>query len=224
MESGNPINYNAFNGTNYYQPLYNAVIQNVSCNAQIDTLQCLRTVPYQQLNAVFNNTPYDRAFQPVIDGDFIQRYGSAQLATGDFVKVPIISGANTDEGSAFGPRGINDTQQFLSYLESELFPFQSCSGKDIALTDTHDIRYYRCNRHLPPSFPCPTTPICVFLQLYLQPVPNPRLLHRVLYTPDPRLPLPPHIRLRRRRRIHCSPPRYMPILGCARSFGLLLSV
>lgn len=224
MESGNPINYKAFNGTNYYQPLYNAVVQNVSCDTQIDTLQCLRTVPYQQLNAVFNNTPYDSAFQPVIDGDFIQRYGSAQLAAGDFVKVPVISGANTDEGSAFGPRGINDTQQFLSYLESEFFPFQGRFGQDIALTDTHDTRYHRRDRHLSPSLLRPTTPICLLLQLYLQPVPDPRLLHRVLHSPKPRLPIPPHIRLRRRRRVHRSPPRYMPSLGCTRGFGLLLSV
>jgi hypothetical protein len=33
-----------------------------------------------------------------------------------FVKVPIITGTNTDEGTAFGPVGINTTEQFFAYL------------------------------------------------------------------------------------------------------------
>jgi len=38
------------------------------------------------------------AWNPVVDGDFIQRFASIQLKEGAFVKVPIIDGANTDEG------------------------------------------------------------------------------------------------------------------------------
>ena len=63
-----------------------------------------------------------KPFNPVIDGDFIQKFTSLQLASGNFVHVPIIDGANTDEGTAFGPVGINTTAQFREYLEGGANP------------------------------------------------------------------------------------------------------
>jgi carboxylesterase type B len=57
-------------------------------------------------------------FNPVIDGDFTQDYGSRALQNGKFVKVPIIVGANSDEGASFSPIGINTTQQFNASLAS----------------------------------------------------------------------------------------------------------
>ena len=51
---------------------------------------------------------------PIVDGDFIARYTSEQLADGSFVHVPIIDGTNTDEGVAFGPQGVNSTAVFVA--------------------------------------------------------------------------------------------------------------
>ena len=121
MESGNPVNYNSFNGTDYYRPRYDAIVNQTGCSEQLDTLQCLRTLPYDQLNTVLNSTALNSGWAPVIDGDFIQKYGSIQLSDGDFVHVPIISGSNTDEGVSFGPVGINNDTGFLHYLEGMLF-------------------------------------------------------------------------------------------------------
>jgi len=110
MESGNPISYGEYNGS-YSQPLYNAIVKGVNCSQSFNTLACLRKVPYSTLNAFINGTKpsITSAFSPAIDGDFLQRYGSVQLAEGDFVKVPIIDGANSDEGTSFSPVGINST-------------------------------------------------------------------------------------------------------------------
>jgi carboxylesterase type B len=55
-------------------------------------------------------------FNPVIDGDFTQDYGSRALQNGKFVKVPLIVGANSDEGASFAPQGINTTEQFSAAL------------------------------------------------------------------------------------------------------------
>ncbi|MCJ1391585.1 hypothetical protein MMC18_004449 [Xylographa bjoerkii] len=118
MESGNPVSYSSFNGTNFYQPLYDDIVQMVGCSEAIDSLQCLRTVPFEQLNEVLKNSPFNTSFAPVVDGDFIQRFGSIQLAQGAFNKVPIISGSNTDEGISFGIVGINNDTGFLHYLEN----------------------------------------------------------------------------------------------------------
>jgi carboxylesterase type B len=55
-------------------------------------------------------------FNPVIDGDFTQDYGSRALVNGKFVKVPLIVGTNSDEGASFSPYGINTTEQFKAGL------------------------------------------------------------------------------------------------------------
>jgi triacylglycerol lipase len=55
---------------------------------------------------------------PVVDGDFIQESPTLQLQAGKFVKVPFLIGANHDEGTAFGPRGINTTAEVVEYLSA----------------------------------------------------------------------------------------------------------
>lgn len=112
MESGNPVNYQSYRTDQTYQPLYDSLVNSTNCTDAIDTLDCLRHAPYAAINAVFNTTAQADTWQPIVDGDFIARWASIQLAEGDFVKVPIIDGANTDEGTAFGPTGINNTADF----------------------------------------------------------------------------------------------------------------
>jgi carboxylesterase type B len=98
MESGNPVAYGALNGTEWYQPLYDSISLQAGCNNSLNSLECLRAVPYETLNSIINGTTTASngaaltAFGPTVDGDFIARYTSLQLADGDFVKVPIISG------------------------------------------------------------------------------------------------------------------------------------
>ncbi|TKA57026.1 hypothetical protein B0A49_09733, partial [Cryomyces minteri] len=117
MESGNPVAYGALNGTDFYQPLFDRVVSAAGCSDASDKLDCLRHVPFATLNRVLNNTNISTSWNPAVDGDFIQRYTSIQLAEGDFVKVPIISGANSDEGTAFSPQGINTTADFQYWLQ-----------------------------------------------------------------------------------------------------------
>jgi carboxylesterase type B len=119
MESGNPISFLACHGSAFYQPAYDAIAQATNCTDKVNTLQCLRSVPFAQLNMALNTT-FAVAWGFVVDGDFIQKYGSIQLARGEFVQVPIIDGANTDEGTAFGPVGVDHDTAFISYLESVL--------------------------------------------------------------------------------------------------------
>ncbi|KAL4758095.1 Alpha/Beta hydrolase protein [Aspergillus foveolatus] len=117
MESGGSIAASPGN-TTAYQSQYDDIVSKAGCATARDTLQCLREVPFESLNAIFNTTTGDPAysFWPTVDGDFLREWGSVQLDKGEFVKVPIISGTNTDEGASFGPTGINTTQQFYNYL------------------------------------------------------------------------------------------------------------
>lgn len=71
MESGNPVSYNSYQTNVYYQPLYDNVTKNAGCANATDTLDCLRSVPFATINALFN-TSTATTWQPIVDGDTIQ--------------------------------------------------------------------------------------------------------------------------------------------------------
>ena len=115
-ESGPPMTLSA-----YPAPLANAIYANVTaatgCDRASDSLACLREVPFEALDAALNVTPpYD--FGPAIDQDFIETFPSIQLDKGQFTKTPFLLGTNSDEGTLFGPMGINTDAEFAAYLAS----------------------------------------------------------------------------------------------------------
>lgn len=116
MESGNPVPYSSYKTNVYYQPKYDALLNATNCANELDTLNCLRKVPESAFNNILNTTDFNSGWSPIVDGDFIQRWGSIQLAEGAFVKVPVIDGANTDEGTAFGPRSIDSEEDFADAI------------------------------------------------------------------------------------------------------------
>lgn len=102
-----------------WQPYFDAIVEAANCSTGTNSsaLACLRAVPAPILSNIFNSTVTRSAsFSPVIDGDFIPDSGSNLLLAGKFVKVPYLMGANHDEGTAFGTRGINTTAQFLASI------------------------------------------------------------------------------------------------------------
>jgi len=70
---------------------------------------------------LFNTTNTSRltGWGPIVDGDFIERFASIQLAEGAFLKVPIIDGTNSDEGISFGSSGFNTREQFVAGITSK---------------------------------------------------------------------------------------------------------
>ncbi|CZR69899.1 related to cholinesterase [Phialocephala subalpina] len=118
MESGNPIFEGPLNGTETYQARYDALVAAAGCSNSSDSLQCLRELPFFVLNNILNTTDFNNNWNPALDGDFIARLGSEQLADGSFVHVPIISGANSDEGTAFGPVGVDTIDNFIAAVNT----------------------------------------------------------------------------------------------------------
>lgn len=116
----------ALNGTDYFQPYYNQVVNATGCSMAVNTLDCLRSVPFETLNAAYNTSAYSVWF-PVVDGDIIRKYPSIQLAAGDFLRVPILVGANTDEGSSFTPRPINNESDWIYQLTRKRIPTSLCT-------------------------------------------------------------------------------------------------
>jgi carboxylesterase type B len=100
MESGNPVYWISLYGPDHFQSAYDDIVGLTGCNSTLNTLQCLRELPVDDLQNVINSTAIGPAnwttFAPVMDGDFLQRYTSLQLEEGQFVKVPILSGSETN--------------------------------------------------------------------------------------------------------------------------------
>ena len=78
----------------------------------------MRDVPVEALDEIFTSTWVNRFF-PQPDGDFIQGSTLQQLKDGDFIKVPLLNGANTDEGTAFLPYAFNSDKNFTDYVLSQ---------------------------------------------------------------------------------------------------------
>ncbi|KAF2126684.1 carboxylesterase family protein-like protein [Dothidotthia symphoricarpi CBS 119687] len=119
MESGNPVFYQKLLDPLGNRAMYNTILSRTPCTNASSPLECLRYLPADQLNIAINTTSTTlntTQFQPILDGDFIQKRTSLQLAAGEFVHVPIISGANSDEGSAFSPRPVNTSEAFFNLV------------------------------------------------------------------------------------------------------------
>ncbi|KAM0165000.1 hypothetical protein ACHAPG_000249 [Botrytis cinerea] len=112
-----------------WQSVYDNITIAAGCSNSSDTLDCLRTVPTDQLSAIFNSSVTASASWGIqIDNDFVLKSATAQLLAGEFVKVPHITGRNFDEGTSYATKGINTTAQFLSMVQS--------AGLDNATTNT----------------------------------------------------------------------------------------
>lgn len=100
-----------FNASDLKQQTYDNLVRNTSCASLVSTtasLDCLRNLPFDDINKAMNWTSFTM-WAPVLDGDFISNYPANQLGQGNFPNIPILIGANSDEGTAFGrgrgPRG-----------------------------------------------------------------------------------------------------------------------
>ncbi|KZO91916.1 alpha/beta-hydrolase [Calocera viscosa TUFC12733] len=113
MESGSPTTEN-YPTIDQLEPVYQSVVTKAGCANSTDTLSCLRGVPYDTFRTATNGT---YIWEPTIDGNFIPYSPTALLNEGNFVKVPLLIGANTDEGTSFAiGKGINTTEQLAAGL------------------------------------------------------------------------------------------------------------
>ncbi|KAK5727735.1 hypothetical protein LTR17_012497 [Elasticomyces elasticus] len=131
-ESGAPVGLTPYPTVQTWEPIIANLSAAVGCSSSADVLSCFRSVPTDQMNAAINSSVTSGAqYGPVVDGDFIVDQAETQLERGDFVHVPYIIGANSDEGTGFGPRQVNTTQQFLSWMTSQ--GIDNATAQDMAI-------------------------------------------------------------------------------------------
>ena len=78
---------------------FQKAVNSAGCAVATDQLQCLRSSSYDSLYAAFLPVLRIPYLSPVIDGSLIPQDLVQAYKLGRFVKVPIIIGDNTDEGS-----------------------------------------------------------------------------------------------------------------------------
>ncbi|KXH67678.1 hypothetical protein CSAL01_08712 [Colletotrichum salicis] len=81
------------------QSRYEAAVTAANCSTSIDSLECLRLAPSKLLQDIFNKSGWN----PVVDGNMIPNTNAKMLDEGGFVKVPLLIGANTNEGTVMVP-------------------------------------------------------------------------------------------------------------------------
>lgn len=117
-ESGGPTALTYYVNASAWEPNYQKIVKLAGCSSASDTLACLRTVPTDQLSAVFNSSGVTPSAMVVIDGDILTESATTLTKTGKFVRAPLLIGTNFDEGTAFGIAGINTTEEFKQSLLS----------------------------------------------------------------------------------------------------------
>jgi carboxylesterase type B len=111
MESGGPTGAQVQTLPYYTVPVAN-LSSAVGCSAAKDQLACLRSVPSDKLYAAHPS----QVWNPLVDGDFLTAYPSQLMRDNQFIKVPLLTGTNTDEGSSFSISGINTDKDLFNGL------------------------------------------------------------------------------------------------------------
>ncbi|KAI1434366.1 alpha/beta-hydrolase [Xylaria sp. CBS 124048] len=149
LESGGPTGAQVESLTWYAGAVEN-LTRSVGCGGVDvhDQLSCLRAVDSETLFAAQPSVVWN----PLLDGDFLTAYPSQLMPDGKYVKVPLLTGANTDEGFAIsGPDELETTEQIFDAVFSwrggyaltpptvrkllELYPDDPCHEPPHAITN-----------------------------------------------------------------------------------------
>ncbi|KAI1443935.1 alpha/beta-hydrolase [Annulohypoxylon stygium] len=105
------------NGSDWYQPIYNKIVDQVNCSSVPDTLECLRTIDYDTLYPFLNSsTTPGPGYYPTVDGDILPNYPSELLRAGRFAHIPHLYGTVSDEGTDNAPLGIDTDEELRTFL------------------------------------------------------------------------------------------------------------
>ncbi|KAJ7160903.1 alpha/beta-hydrolase, partial [Mycena filopes] len=138
-EGSAPLFHGAFMESGAIPPLdditqgqgeYDELTTKTNCSRDMDTLDCLCRVPFDDLVAAVNATrnlfsysSLANAWKPRVDGDIVPGHPHALLARGELKRVPIVVGTCDDEGTLFSLANLNVTtnEEFTEYIHSNYF-------------------------------------------------------------------------------------------------------
>jgi triacylglycerol lipase len=138
IESGSAISRAVHPATSdLHEEQFKNFVEQVGCadKAEADILPCLRAAPFSAITAaqtaVFDasNPSLRWAWQPVLDADIISRRPLEALRSGEYHKVPILTGFNSNEGSMYVPKSAAKSSDFTDFF-STLLPHLTAAELD----------------------------------------------------------------------------------------------
>ncbi|KAJ6471583.1 alpha/beta-hydrolase [Mycena vitilis] len=108
-----------------FQSTYDSIIANTNCSATANSstsvqLACIRALPIDEFRQVSLGL-----IQPVFDGDIVDVPSPlAAIRAGNWTRVPLLVGSNTDEGQSFAPSGANTTSDVEVFIANYIPPAQ----------------------------------------------------------------------------------------------------
>ncbi|KAJ7799845.1 Alpha/Beta hydrolase protein [Mycena leptocephala] len=108
-----------------FQSTYDSLLANTNCSSTANSsasiqLGCIRSLPIDQFRQASLGV-----IQPVFDGDIVDVPGPlAAIRAGNWTRVPILVGSNTDEGQSFAPSGANTTADVEAFISTLIPPAQ----------------------------------------------------------------------------------------------------
>lgn len=123
------VSFSTILTTEQSQYLYEGFATRAGC-ATRDSLHCLRSKSAEELQkANINAQPFPGSqhpqlfpWNPVIDGNFITDLTYTAMENGDFVRVPVLMGDDTNGGTIFTPRSTTTTADVNTFLHDQ-FPY-----------------------------------------------------------------------------------------------------
>ncbi|THH27887.1 hypothetical protein EUX98_g6289 [Antrodiella citrinella] len=127
MQSGSLLPFGDVQGA---QVFYDGLVADAGCEGAIDTLQCLRHIPFDRLKAAIDMSPSFFSFQSLAtswfarhDGNFLPKSPYELAEEGSIAKVPVVTGVCEGEGTVFALTSLNITtaEELHDWLSTYFF-------------------------------------------------------------------------------------------------------
>ncbi|KAF5365993.1 hypothetical protein D9758_006699 [Tetrapyrgos nigripes] len=120
--------------SDYIEGIFNLFSSNAGCGANANTLACLRSASLSALTNGWNALVANRTstlfnFSPLFDGDFIATRPVEGFTSGEFAKVPVLFGSNTNEGAGWSSGLPNPAANTASPNANESTVFNFIQGQ-----------------------------------------------------------------------------------------------
>ena len=105
---------------------YDNLVERAGCKGESDTIACLRKLDAPTFIKHVHGEPFPGgaggkpifSYNPVIDNDFVTGLPVKSFQDGRFIKVPMVFGDDTNEGTLFAPRSVEDVEGCRRFLKN----------------------------------------------------------------------------------------------------------
>lgn len=113
------------------QFIYNNLTIRTGCNKESNSLACLRNLDLDTFQKENIGIPYPQTrkrpiylYGPIVDGTLVKNLTAELFQEGQFLKLPVIFGDDTNEGTIFVPRNVSDPAEGLTFMQDQ-FPYMT---------------------------------------------------------------------------------------------------